>query len=46
MAEQEFPRLGISAGADQVDKMDVRNCKLVTTVTHIYKKDTRKHFAY
>jgi len=32
-AEQEFIRLDISVGADKDDKMDVRNCKMVTAVT-------------
>lgn len=32
IAEQEFTSLDISVGADKADKMDVRNCKIVTTV--------------
>lgn len=35
IAEQEFTRLDISVGADKADKVDVRNYKMVTTVTPI-----------
>lgn len=35
IAEQKFTSLDISVGADKADKMDVRNCKMVTKVTPV-----------